>query len=501
MHERVPDEPSDETQAAGQRPVEEPLARKELLRLQRSAGNRAVRALIQRDPRHDRGHAGEQGMGFQLYRFEDGWAVVRGPSGAAGHGVTRPGEDGLMFNVRTKELDIVDNKSLKAEGNVGSATAIDPSRNLRRNLRDMIRYVRSQSLKDLPMRQEVLSRLNKTWSAIDNGRPLPARVRLLVTNYGGRSSGVTQRLADQAVRFVDVNQPVLVRPGTATPPLTGGTPPAPATTPPATTGTPTPAKPAAGSQNNRLLDVAKQRAGKNVKRRDQTSGGPTRFPRSGSKPATIGTAKGPRFQAAGVVIQSAVAWANDKSLNHAVAREILDKWDTIEEWRAKNPNDFIVFEVWLQEWDVAGASGTQRMVYEVNAYHGASIADVERQISAAGRLSAPPSGWHLVGPHMGWIEPQQDLDELKDKVLNEKCFIATACCGSDTAPEVIALRGFRDRVLVPRRTGRTLMRLYYRSSPAPARLIARRPRLRAVVRRLLVSPAAAAALRGAPLRP
>ena len=246
VHERVPDERSDETQAAGRRPVEEPLSRKELLRLQRSAGNRAVRALIQRDPRHDRGHAGEQGMGFQLYRFEDGWAVVRGPSGAAGHGVTRPGEDGLMFNVRTKELDIVDNKSLKAEGNVGSATAIDPSRNLRRNLRDMIRYVRSQSLKDLPMRQEVLSRLNKTWSAIDDGRPLPARVRLLVTNYGGRSSGVTQRLADQGVRFVDVNQPVLVRPGTATPPLTGGTPPAPVTTPPATTGTPAPAKPAAG---------------------------------------------------------------------------------------------------------------------------------------------------------------------------------------------------------------------------------------------------------------
>lgn len=152
--------------------------------------------------RHDRGHAGEQGAAFQLYRFEDGWAVVRGPSGDAGHGVTRPGEDGLFFNVRTSELHIVDNKSLAREGNVAGATAIDPEANLLGNLRDMIDHVQDQSLNDLPMRQEVLSRLRKTWAAIDSRQPLPARVSLIVTNYGGRSTGVTERLSKQGVRFV-----------------------------------------------------------------------------------------------------------------------------------------------------------------------------------------------------------------------------------------------------------------------------------------------------------
>lgn len=40
------------------------------------------------DPRHARGFAGEQGMGFIHYRREDGWIVFQGPSGAGGHGVT-----------------------------------------------------------------------------------------------------------------------------------------------------------------------------------------------------------------------------------------------------------------------------------------------------------------------------------------------------------------------------------------------------------------------------
>jgi len=65
------------------------------------------------------------------------------------------------------------------------------------------------------------------------------------------------------------------------------------------------------------------------------------------------------------------------------------------------------------------------------------------------------------------------------------CFIATAAYGSVDAPEVETLRRFRDRTLLKTRTGTAFVRLYYRLSPPLARLIARRPALRAAVRKTL----------------
>jgi len=201
------------------------------------------------DPRHARGYAGEQGMGFALYRAEDGWVFIRGPSGSQGHGVTTSGEDGLAYNVRTKELHIIDNKSLARRGNVGSATAIDPQRNLLNNLDDMIRHVESQPPERLPYRQRVLRLLRQTRAALKGGGPIPGRVKLVVTNVGGRSTGVTQRLASQGVTFRDVSEPTDV-PGTKRPSLTTGSqssaPSAPkSSTTPGTAGTPSPAVTAA----------------------------------------------------------------------------------------------------------------------------------------------------------------------------------------------------------------------------------------------------------------
>jgi len=167
----------------------------------------------------ERGYYGEQGVGFQLYRYEDGWAVVRGPSGAGGHMSNAPGEDGLFFNVRTRELHIVDNRASATTKNIGSATAIDPEKNLLQNLDDMIRHVEGMSLRELPMRQRVLSLLRKTRAAIRSGGRLPARVRLIVTNVAGRPTNVTKRLRNAGVEFVRANRPVVPRPGTARPPL------------------------------------------------------------------------------------------------------------------------------------------------------------------------------------------------------------------------------------------------------------------------------------------
>ncbi|HEX5135350.1 MAG TPA: CFI-box-CTERM domain-containing protein [Planctomycetota bacterium] len=76
-------------------------------------------------------------------------------------------------------------------------------------------------------------------------------------------------------------------------------------------------------------------------------------------------------------------------------------------------------------------------------------------------------------------------DDPKKGLKSSSCFIATAAYGDAAAPEVEALRRFRDRHLLTNRPGTAFVRLYYRVSPPLARLIEGRPRLRAAVRRTL----------------
>lgn len=70
------------------------------------------------------------------------------------------------------------------------------------------------------------------------------------------------------------------------------------------------------------------------------------------------------------------------------------------------------------------------------------------------------------------------------------CFIATAACGTADAPDVAALRGWRDRVLARSSVGRVLVRSYARLSPPIAGWIEPRPWARRMVRGLLIRPAA-----------
>ncbi|HOU52548.1 MAG TPA: hypothetical protein PLQ97_01275 [Myxococcota bacterium] len=65
------------------------------------------------------------------------------------------------------------------------------------------------------------------------------------------------------------------------------------------------------------------------------------------------------------------------------------------------------------------------------------------------------------------------------------CFIATAAYGAYDADQVMRLRVFRDRFLVPHPLGHWIVQAYYRVSPPVARQVADHAVLRAVVRALL----------------
>jgi hypothetical protein len=62
------------------------------------------------------------------------------------------------------------------------------------------------------------------------------------------------------------------------------------------------------------------------------------------------------------------------------------------------------------------------------------------------------------------------------------CFIATAAYGSGLAPEVAALREFRDRYLLTNRAGQAFVDWYYAASPPVAAFIAEHDSLKTAVR-------------------
>jgi hypothetical protein len=458
------------------------------------AGAGSPPRLLRQPAGHARGGAGEQQMAAGSYRAENGWLLVEGPSGAGGHGTTQVGFDGVAYNVRTGELHILDNKSLARSGAVGSATALDA--NLLRNLNDLITKVEGMSRRGFPYRQQILRHLRQARAAVRNGTPLPGRVRLIVTNAGGRSTTVSGRLKRAGVEFVDL-QKAAPTAGTsaADQGLRAGHPDAPR---------PGAKRPAFGRSDVSAEKPAKGVSGQARKAEFTPTEKPI-YPRSGGSQSAIRGRGRSRFSPKGAnladLVPSAVNVLQDISIRHGVATQMLGQWTKLERWRTDHPTHVIVAVVALQEWERPDPTGqVARSILYVHFYHGATADGALAQWDNT-VVPAPPKGFQLVGPFIATIAPDQDLDEIKEKVEEqEACFIATVCFGTPAAEYVLTLRTFRDQVLKSNAAGRLLVRNYYRAAPVVAGLLAQHESARFLTRVLLVAPAARLARRILELR-
>ncbi|MDL5049684.1 hypothetical protein QQ054_27080 [Oscillatoria amoena NRMC-F 0135] len=76
-------------------------------------------------------------------------------------------------------------------------------------------------------------------------------------------------------------------------------------------------------------------------------------------------------------------------------------------------------------------------------------------------------------------EDDEDYEEVFGKPAPQRkpggCYIATVCYGSELAPEVIALKYYRDNVLAKSKLGRLFTKLYYYTSPTIAKILKNKP--------------------------
>jgi hypothetical protein len=68
------------------------------------------------------------------------------------------------------------------------------------------------------------------------------------------------------------------------------------------------------------------------------------------------------------------------------------------------------------------------------------------------------------------------------------CFIATVCYGDYGAPEVLALRQFRDNFLMPSSTGTAFVRFYYTVAPSLANKLSQHHLVARVIRCVILDP-------------
>lgn len=86
------------------------------------------------------------------------------------------------------------------------------------------------------------------------------------------------------------------------------------------------------------------------------------------------------------------------------------------------------------------------------------------------------------------IEAQKMLNKMDSTAKKGGCYIATACYGSESHPDVLLLRRFRDDRLMRSAPGRWFVRLYYVLSPSIALRIGCSPLVAGVLRKCVLEP-------------
>lgn len=122
----------------------------------------------------------------------------------------------------------------------------------------------------------------------------------------------------------------------------------------------------------------------------------------------------------------------------------------------------------------------QRIYYfTVTAYYNAADANYE---SAYSSEASVPIGPKVYGTSSNIIHDYPESISPIPSASNNGCFIATAAYGHYSAPQVQALREFRDRYLITNEPGRAFVRWYYRYGPIGAEFIQAHPWLKPMVR-------------------
>jgi hypothetical protein len=184
-----------------------------------------------------------------------------------------------------------------------------------------------------------------------------------------------------------------------------------------------------------------------------------------------------------------------------VAR-ITGDGDTLTQW-IENIKPMVTYEVWgwiyvsgnvtgviaLDFWE--GKEGRQLSSTRMLSTNDTNGAYVQRTDT----IQAPPGTTHLriCLQGTGWNHGAQvRFDEIgfwpPGGNFWNRCFIATAAYGTETASQLDILRDFRDQVLLKNALGSRFVVAYYRLSPPVADFIGKNDFLRAVVREALVDP-------------
>jgi hypothetical protein len=143
----------------------------------------------------------------------------------------------------------------------------------------------------------------------------------------------------------------------------------------------------------------------------------------------------------------------------------------------------------LQSRGITGMSPAARAAvkeYVTLRLNGRGLDEAEEFILKKYRFAPGSDDWLVLRAAV--FNPARQVEE--DKKNASVCFIATAACGSAEAPDVDALRRFRDDFLARHRLGRWFIQMYEVASPPIAVKVATRPLLRHIVKWLIIRPLA-----------